>query len=708
LEIKVYLDFLRRRWYLLLLGPLIAGLAAHYVTQQLTPVYRASATMLVNRTTTPGVIEYSDILTSERLTNTYAQLVTRPSVLDEVKKRLALTLPNNELEAKLAVAPVAETQLFQVAANDPDPGFAALLANTTAQAFVDDNASQLTPTGFVSIARPAEVPTTPISPKPMFNIALAVVVGLMLAGGLGLLLDYLDDTIKTNEDVEAVAELPTLAQIGRFRAKTGPAFATELHSRTAEAYRQLRTNVHFTGLGRQLKTIVVTSAHPEEGKSTTAANLATVLAQAGSRVILVDTDLRRSSLNKTFDGPNSFGLTGLLLNDIHDPSIALIGTRWKNLQLLPSGVLPPNPSELLTSTRMQRLVGMLRGLADYVIFDTPPVLAVTDAIVLAARADGTVLVAEAGKTRSEALRIAARTLKQANVNVIGVVLNKAKVSMSGAYYYRSTRDEGVEIQPDAADSAFIEAVAPVVAAPRQEATATIPEAPVPVIALPISEPALVVAAVSPGPEAPAPVNPAPPSAAPMPLVAALNAEAERLAKQPPVEPLLTRRHAPALPLQTPRPTTQPATRDLTESLETRLQALTARDQELREAAAARLAMAPVTRGIARGHANGNGHVLEIAARDTSNGHAPANGNGHNGNGHVVTNGNGHASSTSNGHGGNGQVVTNGNGHAAAPAWRSAQSPEADHLSSAMSELMSHLDETVGLIRSMRPSKEGHL
>src|SRR5262249_6822790 len=154
-----------------------------------------------------------------------------------------------------------------------------------------------------------------------------------------LLLDYLDDTVKSSEDIENVAGLPTLGMISRFRPETGLAVSRDQHSRSAEAYRQLRTNVHFTSLGSELKTIVITSANPDEGKSTTAANLATVLAQAGDRVILVDTDLRRSSLRKTFDVGNSFGLTGLLLNDIQDPSLALVATRWKNLQLLPAGVL---------------------------------------------------------------------------------------------------------------------------------------------------------------------------------------------------------------------------------------------------------------------------------------------------------------------------------------------------------------------------------
>ncbi|HLF78352.1 MAG TPA: polysaccharide biosynthesis tyrosine autokinase [Dehalococcoidia bacterium] len=449
MELRVYLDFLRRRWWLVALGPVLAGLAAYFVSQSLTPMYRSTATVLVDRKAQPGVIDYNDILSSERLTNTYAQLVERPAVLDEVIKRLSLPITRGDLQSKIDVTPIKETQLLSLSVTDADPVLAATVANTTAQVFAEDNASQFAPAGTVRIARPAEASSAPVSPKVMFNVAFALILGGIVSAGLALLLDYLDDTVKTSEDIEVVAGLPTLGMIGRFRAGSGPATTNEQHTRSAEAYRQLRTNVHFTTLGSELKTIVVTSSNPAEGKSTTAANLATVLAQAGDRVILVDTDLRRSSLRSIFNTPASIGLTGLLLSDSHDTAKALVATRWENLQLLPSGVMPPNPSELLTSAHMMRVIQSLRQMADYVIFDTPPILAVTDAIVLAARTDGTILVAESGGTRTDSLRQAARTLKQANARVLGVVLNKAKTSFRGDYYYTSEDREPVSVTAEA-------------------------------------------------------------------------------------------------------------------------------------------------------------------------------------------------------------------------------------------------------------------
>ncbi len=449
MELKFYLDFLRRRWWLLLLGPLVAATAAFLITNQMTPVYQATSTVLVDRTATPGTLSYEDVLTSQSLTNTYAKLVQSPAVLDSVISRLNLTISRSELDAKISVSPIANTQLLEVSAEDTDPAMAAQLANTTAEAFADNNATQLSAPGTVSVAKEAQVPAAAISPKLSLNVAFAFVLGVMAAAGLGLLFDYLDDTVKTTDDVEGVASAPTLGVIGKFRGSQAQIEASELQSRHAEAYRQLRTNIHFTDLGARLKTIVVTSANPGEGKSTTASNLAAVLAQAGDRVILVDADLRRSSLRRTFKGPTSFGLTGLLYNDVQDPLLALTSTRWNNLRLLPAGVLPPNPSELLTSTRMTRLLEKLRGMADYVIFDTPPVLAVTDAIILAANADATIVIAEAGKTRKDALRETARALHQANAKLLGVVINRAKVRSANYYYYRDDQDQKVEVAAEA-------------------------------------------------------------------------------------------------------------------------------------------------------------------------------------------------------------------------------------------------------------------
>jgi capsular exopolysaccharide synthesis family protein len=204
-------------------------------------------------------------------------------------------------------------------------------------------------------------------------------------------------------------------------------------SPAAEAYRTLRTNIQFSSLDRPLKTLLATSTAPNEGKSTTIANLAVTMAQAEQRVILVDCDLRRPSLHTLFGVSNESGVTSALL-DQADAPLPLIATEVPGLSLLPSGPLPPRPADLLGSRRMEALIVRLRESADIVLFDTPPVIAVTDAAVLATRVDGAILVLQAGKTRRDRAREARNLLDKVKAHVVGVVLNDAKIEQGYGYY----------------------------------------------------------------------------------------------------------------------------------------------------------------------------------------------------------------------------------------------------------------------------------
>jgi len=291
----------------------------------------------------------------------------------------------------------------------------------------------------IVVAEPAEVPLRPIRPRTMTNTLLAAVVGAMIAVGAAFLIEYLDDTIKTPDDVARVSGLSTLGAIARLKETGGTRQLVawlQTKAPESEAYRTLRTNVQFSRVDKPVRSLLVTSAGPSEGKSTTAANLAVVMAQTGQRVVLVDTDLRRPVMHKVFGVANNTGLTSALLNgdqvvlDGH-----LQGTEVENLSLLTSGPIPPNPSELLGSHRMARLVEKLAGQADLVIFDSPPVLAVTDAAVMGRQVDGVVLVVDAGQTREQVLGQAAGELQKTGANLLGVVLNRLDSRRGGYYYY---------------------------------------------------------------------------------------------------------------------------------------------------------------------------------------------------------------------------------------------------------------------------------
>lgn len=212
-------------------------------------------------------------------------------------------------------------------------------------------------------------------------------------------------------------------------------------SPVSEAYRTLRTNIQFSSLDKPIRTLLVTSSGPEEGKSTTIANLAITIAQTGSRVILVDCDLRRPSQHRIFGLHNNFGLTNLVLDEAREDLFAQ-ETSVPNLRLLSAGPLPPNPSELLGSRRMEEIVKLLLHDADMILFDTPPVIAVTDAAVLARKVDGVLLVIKASQTKRDHARKARQQLDRVNANLIGVVLNNVKYDSHLNHYYADQDEVG--------------------------------------------------------------------------------------------------------------------------------------------------------------------------------------------------------------------------------------------------------------------------
>jgi capsular exopolysaccharide synthesis family protein len=205
----------------------------------------------------------------------------------------------------------------------------------------------------------------------------------------------------------------------------------------SEAFRTLRTNLEFSSLDKAIRSMVVTSASPEEGKSTTLANLAVTIAQAGKKVILVDCDLRRPSLNQIFNARGAPGFTDMMRDDALMGKPPLQDTSVANLRLLASGTIPPNPSELLASRRMGEVIAALQQLADVVLFDAPPIVAVTDAAVLASKVDAVLLVVSAGKTKRDHAKKAKALLEKVNAHLIGTVLTNVKGEASLYQYYSS-------------------------------------------------------------------------------------------------------------------------------------------------------------------------------------------------------------------------------------------------------------------------------
>jgi polysaccharide biosynthesis transport protein len=304
------------------------------------------------------------------------------------------------------------------------------------------------------IIEAARVPTSPSEPNIPRNLSFALVLGVISGLGLAFVLENMDNTVRTPEQAQAIAGLPSLGMIplGSKSGNHGPSgkrlaltaesreaveMVTQVRpqSQMAESYRALRTSLLLSNLGAPPKVIMVTSARPQEGKTTTSINTAIVLAQKGVRVLLIDADLRRPSVHKTLGmGPRS-GLSNVLTGSATVQQTITLSPILSNLFILPAGTPPPNPAELLASANMRVLIDDLRGQYDHIVIDTPPTLSVTDAVVLSPRADATILVIRSGQTTKQALRRSRDILMQVNAHVAGVLLNAVDLTSPDYYYY---------------------------------------------------------------------------------------------------------------------------------------------------------------------------------------------------------------------------------------------------------------------------------
>ncbi len=303
------------------------------------------------------------------------------------------------------------------------------------------------------IINAARVPTSPSEPNIPRNLAFALVLGIVSGVGLAFMLENMDNTVRTPEQATALSLLPSLGMIplgsksasyggsGKRLALTASKEVVETvtqvrpQSQMAESYRALRTSLLLSNLGAPPKVIMITSARPQEGKTTTSINTAIVLAQKGVRVLLIDADLRRPSIHKTLGmGPRS-GLSNVLTGSATVQQTITTSPILPNLFIMPAGTPPPNPAELLASSNLRDLILELREQYDHIVIDTPPTLSVTDAVVLSPRADATILVIRSGHTTKQALRRSRDILMQVNAHVAGVLLNAVDLTSPDYYYY---------------------------------------------------------------------------------------------------------------------------------------------------------------------------------------------------------------------------------------------------------------------------------
>lgn len=507
IDLRQYLGLVLHWWWLIVLAGVLAGGAAYLISQRMTPIYQSSTTLLINEALTSRATDYNSLLTSERLAKTYAEMMTKRPVLEEVARRLSLSYSADELGKMISVTPMRDTQLLSVTVESADPQLAPQVANTLVAVFIQQLAEsqssrfaaskeslqkqiadseaqiaqireqmdsksnpdelarletrlnqyeqinadlvvsyeQIRTTEAQSASNVEQIEMAvaspvPVSPNVMQNTLLAAVVGVMLAVGGIFLFDMLDDTVKTPDDIRRKLNLPILGAIPRFKGPEEGWLVAHAQPRSpvTESFRELRVNVQYSSVDEPLRTLMVTSPMPSDGKTTVVSNLAVVMSIAGKRITVMDGDLHRPRLHAKFSAHFQPGLSSLFLSSLAQLNGHFQETPVDGVHLVSAGELPPNPGELLGSKRMQKILEKVMERSDMVIIDTPPVLSVTDAMVLAPLVDGVLLVVKPGKTKISMLENMVEQLRYVGARVIGVVINEVdERNPHYGYYYKN-------------------------------------------------------------------------------------------------------------------------------------------------------------------------------------------------------------------------------------------------------------------------------
>lgn len=428
------LHALRRRFPALLLC-LLAGLGGALALNRTTDkVYESKALVFVNIPANSIVGSVQGATLAEQLLPSYADIASTRNVVLLVKERLALPDSVRALQANISATALPQKFILEVKATDLDPLRARSIADATTAALADAVAGlerKRSPETAVQlqVIDPASRGRQ-VAPRPTYNLVLGLVLGTAAGLVLVLLLEALDRSVKTGVQAEASTDAPVLGIVPRVRRGAGlAALGTDA---AAESYRTLRTGVTFADPDNPPRVIMVTSGSPGEGKTTTAVNLAIALAQSGERTVIVDADLRRARVAEVLGLEGAVGVTSIVTRTATLEDALQV---WQHgLMVLPSGALPPNPSEIVGSQAMGTLINDLHEYADVIVIDAPPVLPVTDAVVLSTQVDGVIVVVRAGKTQRAQAAETRRRLDGVNANVIGSVLNAAKRTSVDGYY----------------------------------------------------------------------------------------------------------------------------------------------------------------------------------------------------------------------------------------------------------------------------------
>ena len=403
------------------------------------PMYSSSSKVVLvkdGETTSDNGITQNDINLNQKLVSTYTQIIKSKLVVNRVNEELDLNYTYDKLLGEIGVTAVDDTELLKISVSDKNPETAPTIANKIAEVFGEE-VKDIYKIDNVKILEYAEVPEKPSNIHTVKDMIIAGLVGLVVTSGIIFVVFYFDDTLRDTDTLENDIKLPILAKVFKDKSKTELVVEEQPNAAASESIRNLRTNLQFSSIDKTLKTVLVTSSVPSDGKSFISANLAVSFAQAGKKVLLVDCDLRKGRQHKIFDVSGKKGLSNLLIGDIGTYSDYICKTNVKNLFLIPRGTFPPNPSELLNSKKNKTFIDIVSKKYDIVILDGAPLTGLSDSLILSSLVDTTLIVTSMNHTPKTELLNAKKALDNVGANIAGTVANNvvAKKGSYGGYYY---------------------------------------------------------------------------------------------------------------------------------------------------------------------------------------------------------------------------------------------------------------------------------
>lgn len=437
IEIKRLIKPLVKKWWIIILSASILAVTVYqYTNNYITPVYSTYTTMYIQNTTDyQGYISSGDILSSRKLLSTYVVLLESISFMEKVAEKVDLGYSSYEIRSMVSASSVNDTEVLRVQVRNVNPFHAQNIANAIGEV-APTEIMRVFNAGNVAVIDEAILPNFPAYPNTSQNTLLGGLIGLIIACGIILLKEMLDTRIRTERDLRQIISIPVIGIVPnaiykRTKKKVKKRGFKERMSNgiltkdslpiVSEAYRNVRTNLMFLLSNKQYKRVLVTSASPAEGKTTTCTNLAITFARANKKVLIIDGDMRNPGIHKLFEIPSNPGLSDILggFSDYDCIKKSYI----ENLFILPAGTLPPNPAELLVSTAFDDLIKHLSEKYDYIFMDTPPANLFADTVSISDKLDGVILVAKYAQSRRESLVHMVGLFEKVNANLLGGILN---------------------------------------------------------------------------------------------------------------------------------------------------------------------------------------------------------------------------------------------------------------------------------------------